>query len=140
MPEAATRPIVCPHARRVEGAAPGLGGVICGVMERDQQRADPILEGAPVGVFISEGDDPSTYMNLCTGQGAPVLDPDELPLREFGMGHYTACPIHVAGMEVTAAERLFAPSDPGESVAAFSGPGADVGELEISDAELRLEE
>lgn len=107
---------------------------MCGVMERDQARADPILEGAPVGVFISERDDPSTYHNLCAGAGAPVLSPDELPWRAFGQGHYSACPIFAAALEIRETERLFAPSVPGGAAAAWGG------ELPITDAELELRE
>lgn len=102
---------VCPHAEKVEGATPASAGVICGVMRDDQRRADSILEGAPVGVFISVKDDPSTLANLCCGQGEPVLSPDDLPNREFGQGHYSACPIYAAAQEIKAAERVFAAPD-----------------------------
>lgn len=105
---------VCPYARKVEGSTPGLGGVICGVMENDAKRADPILEGAPIGVFISAGDDPSTLANLCCGKGEPVLSPDDLPARPFGYGHYSACPVYAAGKEISEAERAFAPAAPEE--------------------------
>lgn len=96
---------VCPHARKVTGSSPGMGGVVCGVMERDAMRADPILEGAPIGVFVSEGEDPSTLMNMCCGQGAPIVDLAALPERDFGQGHYSACPIYEAGQSISEWEK-----------------------------------
>lgn len=134
---------VCPHARKVSGATPGDAGVICGVMERDQARADRILEGAPVGVFITVRDDPSTIANLCAGRGDPVLSPDDLPRRPFGMGHYSGCPIFAAELEVREAEaRVFAAPDRSEAPPPERRPGGaplpgfmDEGELEVSEDE-----
>lgn len=100
MPDADRIEPVCPYARKIGGATPRDGGVICTVMERDAQRADPILEGAPVGVYVKWADDPSILANLCYGQGEPLTNPDELATRDFGDGHYSGCPIYCAGREV----------------------------------------
>lgn len=134
------QPVRCPHARAVAGATPGDGGCVCVVMERDQARADPILEGAPVGVFISKRDDPSTYFNLCAGAGEPVLSPDDLPDRRFGQGHFSACPIFAADKEIREANaRIFAPEarvevDPEMPGVTFAGEEVSAEEL----AELGL--
>lgn len=94
----------CPHARAVQGVTPGDAGVICGAMERDAQRADRILEGAPVGVMIRMRDDPSTLVNFCCGTGVPSPHPDTEPTQ-----HYTSCPIYAADREVQQVEdRAFA--------------------------------
>lgn len=125
------RTVTCPHAKKVNGVIPGRSGVICGVMEADQARADSILEGAPVGVFISAGDDPSTWATLCTGQGDPVVDPDHLREREFGMGHYSGCPIFLASLQIAALERAFAPKDRPATVAGATAPMVvDPGDIE----------
>lgn len=102
-----TLKIQCPHARYVAGATDGDGGIVCGAMERDQARADRILEGAPVGVFVSIKDDLGTLLNFCCGAGPPMTDPDDMANREFGQGHYTGCPIWAADREVGQAERMF---------------------------------
>lgn len=104
--------------------------MICGVMERDARRADPILEGAPVGVFISAREDPSTLRFLCCGRDAPSLSPDAEPVR-----HYTSCPVWAAGQELDAAERAFAPASRPEP---REGEEADVRVL--SGAEMTPEE
>lgn len=127
--------VTCPHGHFVEGVVREMSGCVCGVMAFDQARADPILEGAPVGVFVSVGDDPSTFFNLCAGQGGPVIDPDELPMRRFGEGHYSACPIHLAQLEITRAERVFAAPERPEP--AEPGPGASLGPLPVTDADMR---
>lgn len=93
---------VCPHARLVEGATPGDGGVICGAMERDRARADHILEGAPVGVFVKLREDPSTLLNFCCGTAAPAPTPDQV------VAHHTSCPVFAADREIGEAERAFA--------------------------------
>lgn len=79
-------------------------------MERDQARADPMLEGAPVPVLIRIAEDPSTYFNFCAGQGEPLTDPDQMMQREWGEGHYTGCPVYAAAREMDhISDRLFAP-------------------------------
>jgi hypothetical protein len=95
-------PCVCPHARYVstELSDPKI---VCGVMERDQERADPIMEGAPVGVIISARDDASTFFAWCTGDGEPTTDPDRPTM------HHSACPIFAAEKEWNEVERLFGP-------------------------------
>lgn len=93
-------PCVCPHARYVS-TEPSDPRIICGVMERDQARADPVMEGSPVGVVVSARKDPSTFFGFCTAEGAPTTDPDRLA------AHYTACPIFAAEREWNAIERLF---------------------------------
>lgn len=129
---------VCPAAREVEGAAPGLGGCVCTIMEADAERADPILEGAPIGVFISERDDPSTFYRLCCGGEPPVTDLDaaieraraeEVPIP----ASYTACPIWAAGQEITAFERAFKPEPRPEPVA--PGPGVTLDEPQVATIE-----
>lgn len=124
----------CPHARPIGGADAASAGVVCGAMERDQARADPILEGAPVGVVIQLKDDPSTLGNLCCGQGDPVPDPDHLRHRRFGDGHYTACPIFLADREIRQVEeRLFGemPDGPRDVSETF----ANTGEQELTEDE-----
>lgn len=117
-------------ARKVEGVTPGTGGVICGVLERDQQRADPILEGAPVSVFIQARTDPSMIENFCAGQGDPLTDPDQMANRRYGQGHYTGCPIWAAGVEINNAERAFAPRERPETEGRYAG------EMEITARDL----
>jgi hypothetical protein len=131
---------VCPYARKQEGATPGDGGVICSVMEEDAKRADPILEGAPVGVFIRVREDPSTIANLCAGTGEPILDPDNPPPREFGKGHHTGCPIFCAGREIEQAqkamERAFKAPDRDAHDGSVGGV-ADIGGLDVTADDLR---
>lgn len=108
-------------------------------MEFDAQRADPLLEGAPVGVFISKRDDPSTFVNFCAGQGEPLTDPDKMAERRMGEGHYTACPIWAAAQELTELdrflkERTFKPEFEPE-VASASGAGFSVGPQEVTAAD-----
>lgn len=93
-------PCACPHARYVstELSDPKI---VCGVMERDQRRADPVMEGSPVGVVVSARKDPSTFFAWCTGTGEPTLDPD-VPAM-----HYSACPVFAAEKEWNEIERLF---------------------------------
>lgn len=75
--------------------------MVCRVIQQDARRADPILEGAPVGEVIRWRESPSFLANLCCGQGPPVAGPDsELRDREFGQGHHSACPIYSAGREI----------------------------------------
>jgi hypothetical protein len=91
---------VCPAARSFEGATPGDGGVVCTVMERDQARADSILEGSPIGVELRWRTDPSTLAAFCYGEGPPSSSED--PSQ-----HYTACPIWCAGKDIDLVERAF---------------------------------
>lgn len=112
----------CPNARRVEGATPALGGCVCTAMEADRAKADSVLEGAPVGVMIRVKDDPSTYFNLCAGQGQPVTTPEDLQDRGWGQGHYTGCPVYAATVELAAAERAFAPKERAPTSAGGVGP------------------
>lgn len=97
----------CPAAIPVEGAAPGEGGVTCAIMEHDQARADGILEGAPVGVFISETHDLMQLVTFCCGEGRPAEGPDDMT------PHHTACPIFLAAQEWDGVKRLF-PFERGE--------------------------
>jgi len=120
---------VCPHARPVQGATPEQGGCVCKVMEADQARADSILEGL-VPVFIRLADDPSTYFNLCAGQGEPVTTPEDLLTREFGDGHYTGCPVFAAQRELSNAERAFAPEE-------RAAPGLSLQEQPVTASEER---
>ena len=128
---------VCPYARAIGGVDAATAGVVCGAMEADQARADPILEGAPVGVVIRAVDNSSTLANLCCGQGEPVADPDDLRAREYGQGHYTACPIWCASKEITAMERLFGEDEApvGDEDGAYTAPGVSVGPQALTDAE-----
>jgi hypothetical protein len=98
---------VCPGARKIEGAAPQEGGVVCVIKEMDAEKADPILEGTPTGVVIRWGEDPLTLLNVCCGQGEPMTDPDDMRNREMGKGHYTGCPIWAAAQEWNLVERLW---------------------------------
>lgn len=123
----------CPHAERIEQTSDGSPGVVCGVMKRDQERADPILEGAPVGVLITLRADPSTLANFCCGQGDVLVNPDDMVHRAFGMGHYTGCPMHCAEREWHEAERLFeADPEPELDLAELV-----LGEQEITDGDVR---
>lgn len=135
MPDADAWEPACPFARKITGATPSEAGVVCGVMEADQARADPILEGAPIPVVIRAHSDPSTLMNFCCGRGEPVLSPDDLRFRELGQGHHTGCPVYVAGHEIRAVERAFAPEVRAEVDP--EAPGLDVGGLEVSAQDLR---
>jgi hypothetical protein len=98
----------CPAATRVEGATPGDSGVICDIMRRDSERADRILEGSPVGVRLTIRDDPTTIVNFCLGTGEPLAAPDLILERAYGDGHYTGCPVWLAGQEIDLVERAFA--------------------------------
>lgn len=92
----------CPAAQPVEGSSPGNGGVTCAIMQHDQARADGILEGAPVGVFVSERDDLMQLVTFCCGDGPPLdeVEGDMTP-------HHTACPIFQAAQEWDGVTRLF---------------------------------
>lgn len=100
-------------------------------MEADQRRADSILEGAPVGVFITEREDPSTFHFLCCGTAAPSPHPDAEPVQ-----HYTSCPIWAAGLEIKEAERAFAP--PARPEPQYAEGGATVTEEELDEEELTV--
>lgn len=92
---------VCPHARVVD-SDPAGPKVVCGPMERDQVRADRILEGSPTGIVVSAREDPSTFFGFCCGEGPPRLSPDG-PLS----AHYSCCPVYAADLEWERAQRLF---------------------------------
>lgn len=92
---------VCPAARFVEGATNAEAGCVCTIMERDQARADRILEGAPVGVFVKASEDPHTYFNFCAGDGLPTTDPD------VWTKHYSSCPVYAASVEWNGMQRVF---------------------------------
>lgn len=102
LPEKLPEQAQCPAARVVQGATPAQCGVVCSVMEADSKRADPILEGAPIGVFISAKDDPTTLAAFCFGTAQPQPDPDVV------VAHYTSCPVWAAGREIEGAQRAFA--------------------------------
>jgi hypothetical protein len=111
-------------------------------MESDAQRADPLLEGAPVGVFISKRDDPSTFLNFCAGQGEPLIDPDAMADRRMGEGHYTGCPIWAAAQEMNELDsylkqRLFAPEKRPEVDAEVAGGYVGPEEVTLEDPELQ---
>lgn len=109
-----TPEVRCPAGRLINDPL----GCVCRIMEEDQSRRDSVLEGAPVGVFISAREDPSTFAFFCCGDAVPSTSPDADPVA-----HYTSCPIWAAGQEITAAERAFAPP-----VRPEVGDGADAGE------------
>jgi hypothetical protein len=97
----------CPHGQLVEGPSLMEGKVICGVMRADQERADSILEGAPIGVVLTMRDDPSMVFGFCLGDEAPVSHPDEQRGGRIPR-HYTACPIYAADKEIEqVSKRLF---------------------------------
>jgi hypothetical protein len=98
---------VCPGARKIEGAVPAEGGVVCVIKEMDAEKADSILEGSPTGVVIRWGENPLTLLNFCCGTGEPMTDPDDMARREVGQGHYTGCPIWAAAQEWNLVERLY---------------------------------
>lgn len=96
-------------------------------MQRDAERADPIMEGAPVGIVITARDDPSVFFGFCCGTGMPTNDPDKL------VQHYSACPIYAADSEWERGKRLFAASaTPMDALLAVNGPGAEVAEEPIT--------
>ena len=114
--DAATLPdVTCPVGRKVEGAVPAEGGCVCRVMEMDQARADPILEGAPVGVFVTAKDDPHTFFGWCAGTASMTggTDPRQTPDydRDAPYDHFSACPIFQAAEDWNLVERLFALDD-----------------------------
>jgi hypothetical protein len=94
--------VVCPHARLVS-SDPADPKLVCGPMERDQARADRIMEGAPTGVVVAAREDPSTFFGFCCGEDDATVSPDTDRLH----AHFSACPIFLADREWTAAERLF---------------------------------
>lgn len=125
LPDCAT----CPAARVVQGATLGDSGVICGVMEDDAKRADPILEGAPIGVFVRLCENPRTLARFCFGTAQPTPDPDVIT------DHYTSCPVYAAGKEIHGMERAFAFEKPvGSPHSAV--PGVDAGVQEPTDDEM----
>jgi hypothetical protein len=121
----------CPAARVVQGATPGACGVVCGIMERDSRRADRILEGSPVGVFVSAENDPKTLANFCFGTAAPTPDPDTV------VSHHTSCPVWIAGKEIDAQERTFKLHVPDTKPRDVPGVGPEPGTLTPEEAMLR---
>lgn len=85
----------CPAAVPVRGATDASSGCICGVMLNDSRRADTILEGAPIGVWIAAVENPSTLIKWCFGDGLPQVDPD----GHAEVAHYTTCPVWLAEYE-----------------------------------------
>ena len=82
-------------------------------MELDQQRADRLLEGAPVGVVVSSVNDASTYHGFCAGEDPPPPDVDAAYDRaatgEVRLPRsYACCPIYAAAAEWDAVSRLMA--------------------------------
>lgn len=108
MPELTLPDVVCPAAAKVEGATPAEGGCRCRIMELDSKQADPVLEGAPIGVFISAREDPHTFFGWCAGDGQPAADPEQIA------NHYTSCPVFQAAKDWDLVKRLFAPDRPPE--------------------------
>lgn len=72
-------------------------------MERDQRRADRILEGAPVGVVLSVVDDASQVFGFCCGRDAPPADRDQAYAEAEAGGRlpcsYALCPVWAAAEE-----------------------------------------
>lgn len=127
----------CPHGRLYEGAELMGGGVICGVMERDAQRADPILEGAPVGVNLTMRGDPSMVFGFCLGDDMPARHADEQRGDRIPR-HYTACPIYAADKEIEeASKRLFGELVTGDDRLPKDAEGAPILEEEpLTDHEV----
>lgn len=124
----------CPHARRVEGAEPGAGGIICGVIEADENRADSILEGTHTGPFLRERDDPSMIAHLCCGTEPPSAHPDS----EDASAHYTSCPYFRANVEIRLLGdgRTFAAPDTSDPGAPEHG-AFSIGDVPLTDDERR---
>jgi hypothetical protein len=82
---------------KVNGAIASNCGVVCRVMQQDQQ-ADAgvdmsagqlgILRETEGGVFISAKSDPSTLVMFCHGEAVPVVTNDD----GQGRASYTYCP------------------------------------------------
>lgn len=101
----------CPAALKVTGASSGRRGVVCRIMQADQE-ADPgvdmnprqleVLRETQGGVYLSVEHDPSTVVMFCHGTAVPVVT------NEDGQGRasYTYCTTwqtardrHLAGLE-----------------------------------------
>lgn len=113
--------------------------VVCGIMRRDRERADSILEGAETGVVISSIDDPKTFWGFCCGADDPPDDvgaayaraeANEAPLP----CSYHCCPVYRAGLEVDAAERLFGAYERPPTEAEYREMAAELGiEVDVPD-------
>jgi hypothetical protein len=110
----------CPHGRLIERQ--GVPTVVCGAMERDQARADRILEGSPVGVLVSARNDPTTFFGFCCGEDEAPNDP-AAALEDRIRAHFSCCPVFLADREITSMEdRLFKTSRrPEEDAEALEG-------------------
>jgi hypothetical protein len=91
---------VCPAASAVAGATPGRCGFICRVVQQDREReralgvtpaqAAFMREGGGGDTFLTIETDPSSVLNLCSGDAVPVLGEREVPGNRAS---YTYCPV-----------------------------------------------
>lgn len=102
---------VCPAALKIAGACASQQGVICRIMQDDQQddpglRMNPrqleVLRESEGGVFITVKSDPSTVTAFCYGDAVPVVTNDD----GQGRASYSFCPTwqeardrHLAGLD-----------------------------------------
>lgn len=94
----------CPAALKVTGAMPANAGVVCRLMQEDQEsdagvdmtagQLEKVREGSG-GVFISANQDPSTLVMFCHGNAIPVLTDDD----GQGRASYTYCPVWQAARD-----------------------------------------
>lgn len=98
LPMLPTREPTCPAADKVAGATSYDGGVVCRIMERDQQAEDGVgmdpaqLEVAREGtggVYLTVKSDPATVLRFCFGRALPVVTNAD----GQGRDHCTYCPV-----------------------------------------------
>lgn len=130
----------CPAASVIGSGPKGAPAIKCGIMERDQAKADRILEGAPVGVVLSAVDDTSQVFGFCCGTDDPPTDRDAAYAAAEAGGrlpcHHSLCPIWAAAEEWDEGlERLFGAPERPETEARDGS--VQVGAEAASDAEIQ---
>jgi hypothetical protein len=80
---------VCPAALPLAGPPAGGPAVVCGIVQREGERADEITHGAYQGQLITQRKDPSTLLGFCCGRALPVLHANQDERR----AHHSNCPI-----------------------------------------------
>lgn len=132
----------CPAARVEATDKYGNPAIVCGIKERDEKRADRILEGTPTGVVVSPVDDASTFWGFCCGVDEPV-DPEIAYARaEAGEARlpctYSCCPIYAAAREWNEMqERLFGEPQRPETELVEEDGSVKVGEEAVEESDIR---
>lgn len=111
----------CPAALAIAGACASQQGVICRIMQRDQdedpgvdmnaRQLEVLREGSgdegPGGVYLNLKSDASTVTGLCHGRAVPVVTDDD----GQGRASYTYCPTwqHRRNRDLEGKDAMFDP-------------------------------